>query len=67
MVKCLYMKITRDKYELPIGCGRSERELAETLGITVSAVSRGLRRGTYIKVEWEEEDDDGDEELQRDL
>lgn len=61
------MKITRDKYELPIGCGRSERELTETLGITVSAVSRGLRRGTYIKVEWEEEDDDGDEELQRDL
>ena len=61
MIQSLYMKITRDKYELPIGCGRSERELAETLGITVSAVSRGLRRGTYIKVEWEEEDGGAEE------
>lgn len=56
MIERLYMKISRDKYELPLACGRSEQELADSLGITKSAVSQGLRSGTYILVEWEDED-----------
>lgn len=40
----VYEKVTRDKYELPLAVADSERELARILGISVSAVSHGLKK-----------------------
>lgn len=54
----LYLKITKDKYELPLAVAGSMRELSRMCRITESAVSHAMhetqRRGgrcQYIKVE----------------
>lgn len=60
-IRRMYMKVTKDKYELPIACGETTAELARILGITRNAVFRGVKRGVYIKVEWEEEDGGAEE------
>lgn len=40
----IYMKVTDDKYEFPIVMADSMKELANALGVSLSAVSHGLKR-----------------------
>lgn len=58
----LYMKVTKDKYELPIAVAESPRELAEMLGTTrqnvLSCISKKLPTWKRIYID-DEEDDDG--------
>ena len=61
MSKAIWMKVTNDKYELPLVIADSSRELAKKLGLSKdsvsSAISKAKRRGTksqYVKVELEE-------------
>lgn len=51
--KYLYMRVTRDKYELPLAVADSEAELAEMLGLQRTTVHRGFRKkkSAYRKVE----------------
>lgn len=53
----LYMRVTSDKYELPIAVADSKRELAEMQGLTPSTVrsAYSLKTKTYIEVEVEDE------------
>ena len=60
----LYMKVTKDKYELPIAVPGTIRELAMMLGIRENSVHhqfyRQKRYGTkcgYVKVEVEEDEE----------
>ena len=53
----IYMKITKDKYELPIAVASSAKELAEICGTTrnaiMSSISKakvGIIRPRYIRV-----------------
>lgn len=58
----IYMKVTKDIYELPIAVAESPRELADMLGTTkntvLSCISKKLPTWKKITVE-DEEDDDG--------
>lgn len=49
----LYMKVTRDKYELPLAVADSKRELAEMLGTSINCVYSAYSHGhkTYKVVE----------------
>lgn len=58
----VYMKVTKDKYELPVAVANSARELANIIGIKEnsihSAISHSKNDGwhsCYIKVELDEE------------
>lgn len=58
MKKYLYMKVTRDEFELPVAVADSVAELAKMLGIKPNTVSRSLsrqkchgRKSCYRKVE----------------
>lgn len=55
----LYMRVTSDKYELPLAVADSKRELAEIQGLSVSAVrsAYSLKTKTYIEVEVEDENE----------
>lgn len=60
----LWMKVTMDKYELPLVVATSARELARCIGVsktTVSSVvSNAKRRGgrcCYVKVEVDDDDE----------
>ena len=54
------MRVTDDKYELPIAVADSQIELARMLGVTEGAVSHGLKdisktgKKTYLKILMEE-------------
>jgi len=59
----IWMKVTHDKYELPVAIADSCVELAEKLGKTAnnisSSITHSARRGNwtpYRKVEIDEED-----------
>ena len=60
----LYMKVTKDKYELPIAVAGTIRELAMILGINENSVQQqfyrqkryGMNCG-YVKVEVEEDEE----------
>jgi len=58
----VYERVTHDKYELPLAVADSEQELAEILGVSISAVSHGLKRyrtgvnSIYQEVEIEEKE-----------
>ena len=54
----LFMKVTRDRYELPLAVARTQAELARIVGVDESAVSKGLRNenSAYKKVEVDDED-----------
>ncbi len=56
----LYMKVTKDIYELPIAVAESPKELAMMLGVSPNAVSSSLSKKypTWKKVEIEDEEDD---------
>ena len=56
----LYMKVTRDKYELPVAVADTKAELARIVGVSLSAISHSLHgpgtRKAYVEVEVEDED-----------
>lgn len=61
----LYMKVTKDKYELPIAVAGTIKELAIMLGINENSVNHQFYRqrkyGTncgYVKVEIDEEEEE---------
>lgn len=60
----LYLKVTQDKYSLPMAVAESAEELAEICGVTkeniFSRISEGknLKYPSYIMVEIEEGDDE---------
>lgn len=60
----LYMMVSKDRYELPLAIGESMGELARTVGVSVSVISRCLRnarlhgaRSRYVEVELGGEED----------
>lgn len=56
----LYMKVTRDKYELPVAVADSKSELACMVGVAPSSVCHALERGwkksTYVAVEVDDDE-----------
>lgn len=46
----LWMKVTKDKYELPLAVADSEKELAGMLGLKRINVRKTKRKSCYIKV-----------------
>ena len=64
MRKLLYLKVTEDKYELPIAVAESQAELARMLGLklnTVNCAYHFVRSGKYKNSSYKvvEVDDDG--------
>lgn len=63
-MSCVWMKVTKDRYELPLVIADSCKELAWKCGVDFSVVSRSAKRkfenpnskGQYIKVEVDEVD-----------
>lgn len=55
----LYLKVTRDRYQLPVTIADSKAELADMLGVDRTSVYRGLKRregeSVYIAVEVEDD------------
>lgn len=55
----LYLKITKDRYELPMAVADSKAELADMLGVDRTSVYRALKRhegeSMYIAVEVEDD------------
>ena len=69
MIRKVWMKVTKDKYQLPVAVADSPGELAEMCGIKKATMQSWMshartkeqwRRCPYIRVEWEEAD--GEEE-----
>ena len=56
----LYMKVTRDKYELPVAVADSEVELARMCRVDRSSINHSLhktwKKPMYIKVEVDDEE-----------
>ena len=58
----LYMKVTRDKYELPVAVAETKAELARILGIkrehvrTAFSHAKKFKNPTYVVVEVEDDD-----------
>ena len=58
----LYMKVTRDKYELPVAVAETKAELARMLGIkrenvrTAFSHAKKFKNPTYVVVEVDDED-----------
>lgn len=54
-----YMKVTNDKYELPIAVAESPGELAQMLGVTKGTVlaSIGHHYANWIRLEIEDEEE----------
>ena len=55
----LYMKVTKDEYELPVAVADSKKELARMVGRDVSGIYRTFaegRKSCYVEVEIEDDD-----------
>lgn len=56
----IYMKVTHDKYELPVAVADSKSELARMVGVRPSSISHGLNQGwkksSYVEVEVDDEE-----------
>ena len=56
----IFMKVTRDEYELPVAVADSKSELARIVGVRPSSVSHGLNQGwkksSYVEVEVDDEE-----------
>ena len=58
----LYMKVTRDEYELPLAVAETKAELARMLGIkrehvrTAFSHAKKFKNPTYVVVEVDDED-----------
>lgn len=62
--RCIWLKVTKDKYELPVDVTDTAKEMAINQHTTLDAVrsgaykrSKGIGKSPYIKVEVEGEDD----------
>lgn len=65
----IYIKVSADKYELPVGVADTVQELALLTGVHISSVWRGLRNSKKqcnhvrqhlyecVEVDWEDDDD----------
>lgn len=55
----LYLKVTKDRYELPLAVETSEQQLAKRVGVGRTVISHALKRkkSQYIKIEVEEDED----------
>lgn len=54
----LYLKVTKDKYELPVAVADSKKELARMLGRYESGIYRAFKEGRescYVEVEVEDD------------
>ena len=55
----LYLKVTKDKYELPVAVADSKKELARILGLHPSGLYRAFIHGQgnscYVEVEVEDD------------
>ena len=65
MKNVLYMKVTKDEYELPVAVADSISLLARMLGISKKTIESSMSksrhlgyRSVYVKVELEEDDDE---------
>lgn len=65
MKNVVYMKVTKDEYELPMAVADSVSLLARKLGISKSTIESTMSNARkygykcpYVKVELEEEDDE---------
>lgn len=61
MKKCLYLKVTKDKYELPLIVTEGAQELADKEGVNVNTIyssishyERGDQNSPYRRVRIEE-------------
>ena len=54
----VWMKVTKDKYELPVAVADSANELARILNTTANNVNSSLSKGygTYVKVVIDDEE-----------
>ena len=58
----LYMKVTRDEYELPVAVAETKAELARMLGLkrehvrTAFSHAKKFKNPTYVVVEVDDED-----------
>lgn len=60
----VFMKITADKYQLPLAVADSAAELARILGVQDSTISKGLKCGRSYIVVWINKDElDEQEEI----
>ena len=63
-MSCVWMKVTKDKYELPLVVADSCKELASMCGVAMSTILVSVKRcrdcpqynSQYIKVEVDEAD-----------
>ena len=63
-MSCVWMKVTKDKYELPLVVADSCKELASMCGVAISTILVSVKRrrdcpqynSQYIKVEVDEVD-----------
>ena len=55
----LYLKVTKDKYELPVAVAATKQELARMVGRDESGIYRAFREGRescYVEVEVEDDE-----------
>jgi len=64
MAKYLWLKVTLDKYELPLAVAETSEELARLVGVSGNAVrvgrsqeKRGWKRSSYKKVRIDEDEE----------
>ena len=57
----LYIKVTKDRYELPVAVADTKSDLARLLGVDPSTITCGLKRKVeqpvYLEVEVDEHDE----------
>lgn len=65
MKKCLYLKVTKDKYELPLMVTEGAQELADHEGVSVNTIyssvshyERGDQNSQYRRVRLEEDENE---------
>lgn len=49
MQKYYWMRVTKDKYELPIAVGDTAEELAKLVGVKVATIKRAICRSNECK------------------
>ncbi len=61
----IYMKVTKDRYSLPVAVADSPKELAALCGVSPNAIYSGFShekkgdwKSPYVKVEVEDDDND---------
>lgn len=62
----VYMRVTKDKYRLPVAMADTVKELAKMCDTTANSVSSAISHGSgcFIKVEIEDDEDERKESAQ---